>query len=30
MRSEQAKGVLNQMGYDSVHNLGSINKYMSC
>ena len=30
MRSEQAKGVLSQMGYDSVHNLGSINKYMSC
>lgn len=30
MRSEQAKGVLAQMGFDSVHNLGSINNYMSC
>jgi phage shock protein E len=30
MRSEQAKGILSQLGFDSVHNLGSINKYMSC
>lgn len=30
MRSEQAKGVLGQLGFDSVHNLGSINNYMSC
>ncbi len=30
MRSEQAKGVLSQMGFDAVHNLGSVNKYLSC
>lgn len=30
MRSEQAKGVLHQLGFDAVHNLGSVNKYMSC
>ena len=30
MRSEQAKGVLAQLGFGSVHNLGSINNYMSC
>lgn len=30
MRSEQAKGMLSQMGFPAVHNLGSINKYMSC
>ena len=30
MRSEQAKGVLSQLGFDAVHNLGSVNKYMSC
>ena len=30
MRSEQAKSVLCQLGFDAVHNLGSVNKYMSC
>ncbi len=30
MRSEQAKGVLSQLGFDAVHNLGSVNKYLSC
>ena len=30
MRSEQAKGVLSQLGFSAVHNLGSVNKYMSC
>lgn len=30
MRSGQALGVLAQMGFDAVHNLGSINKYVSC
>ena len=30
MRSGQALGVLSQMGFDAVHNLGSINKYVSC
>ena len=30
MRSEQAKGVLAQLGFDSVHNLGSINNVVSC
>ncbi|MDH5396112.1 MAG: rhodanese-like domain-containing protein [Gammaproteobacteria bacterium] len=30
MRSEQAKGMLSQMGFSAVHNLGSINKYISC
>ena len=29
MRSEQAKNVLQQMGFDAV-NLGSINKYLTC
>lgn len=30
MRSGQALGVLTQLGFDAVHNLGSINKYVSC
>ena len=30
MRSEQAKGALSQMGFAAVHNLGSVNKYLSC
>jgi len=30
MRSGQALGALTQMGFDAVHNLGSINKYISC
>ena len=30
MRSEQAKSVLYHMGFDAVHNLGSVNKYLSC
>ncbi len=30
MRSEQAKGVLNQLGFNAVHNLGSANKYLTC
>jgi len=30
MRSGQALGVLSQMGFNAVHNLGSINKYVSC
>ena len=30
MRSGQAMSVLAQMGFDEVHNLGSINKYVSC
>lgn len=30
MRSEQAKGALAQMGFNAVHNLGSVNKYLSC
>lgn len=29
-RSAQAKNVLDQFGFDEVHNLGSINKYLSC
>lgn len=30
MRSSQAHGMLCQLGFDAVHNLGSINKYVSC
>ena len=30
MRSGQALNMLAQMGFDAVHNLGSINKYVSC
>ena len=30
MRSEQAKIMLSQMGFGTVHNLGSLNKYLSC
>lgn len=30
MRSNQAEMMLNQMGFTNVHNLGSINKYISC
>jgi len=30
MRSNQAESMLNQMGFSAVHNLGSINKYISC
>ena len=30
MRSEQAKGILAQLGFDSVHNLGAIHNYRSC
>jgi phage shock protein E len=29
-RSAQAQAVLNQLGFDKVHNLGSIQKYLSC
>ena len=30
MRSNQAGAMLTQMGFAAVHNLGSINKYISC
>ena len=30
MRSSQAQNYLNQLGFGSVHNLGSINKYITC
>ena len=30
MRSNQAEAMLTQMGFAAVHNLGSINKYISC
>lgn len=30
IRSGQALNMLAQMGFDTVHNLGSINKYVSC
>jgi phage shock protein E len=29
-RSAQAQNVLKQMGFNDVHNLGSITKYLSC
>ncbi len=29
-RSAQALSVLQSMGFDNVHNLGSINKYLTC
>lgn len=29
-RSAQAQSVLQNMGFDDVHNLGSINKYLTC
>jgi phage shock protein E len=29
-RSAQAQSVLQSMGFDNVHNLGSIRKYLSC
>lgn len=29
-RSAQAQSVLQSMGFDSVHNLGSITKYLTC
>lgn len=29
-RSAQAQAVLSQLGFDKVHNLGSIQKYLTC
>lgn len=29
-RSAQAKAILHNLGFDNVHNLGSLRKYLSC
>ena len=29
-RSAQAKNILHSLGFDNVHNLGSLHKYLSC
>ena len=29
-RSEQAKSVLQSLGFENVHNLGSLRKYLTC